>query len=79
MGTRAKTLGANERIKIGETYTMGNDEKVLARVLRSVGLLLEVDVRKEHFVMYAVRRTITHDVEVPPEAAKAKPAAEKIP
>jgi hypothetical protein len=70
---RNRVLQANERVKIGVGYPGSLDMPVLARVLKGVGLTLEVEPHKDttYVAVYAARRIVTHDVESAQQPAKS--------
>jgi hypothetical protein len=74
---RTKVLSANQRVVIGvlESAFPASDLRTFARVLKKVGLTLEIEQRGNDLVMFASRRVVTNDISVPDVKPIAKAGA----
>jgi hypothetical protein len=71
---RNRVLAPNERVRIAVAGTlMGGAERVIAKALKAVGLVLEVEVAGNEFVLFAARRDVTHDVAGAAKTTKGTP------
>ena len=80
---RTKVLGINQRISIGVRSLVADLElRTLAKVLKSVGLTLEIEATtlrdgREAVRLFAARRPVTHDIRINGgETKETKPVQE---